>query len=125
MDYIVYTTEGFTQSPTGVDVENCQIIDFIYDDNSVKEEVIYEYLQSDDFCLKSGFNKDKLKVVSCINDETLGALYDVVRYLWNKEKKDFQEVKDEKKADHIFNKIETLAYYLDKDYNKLGLFDNP
>lgn len=124
MDYIIYTLEGFTQSPTFDDVENCQIIDFIYDENNLKKaEVINKYLQSNDFCLKSGFNKCHLKVAYRINEKALSALDDVLGYLWEKEKKDYEECEDDKRASHIFKKIEILAHYLDKDFSKIKKFD--
>lgn len=119
MDYIIYTTEGYTQSPTNQDVENCQIIDFLDNDNSNKAEVLSEYLQHDKYPIETGFDRDKMKVVSCIDDETLAALRNVVSYLWKNEKRHYEECPYSEKENHIFNQIITLAYYLDKDNNYL------
>ena len=31
MDYLIYTSEGFTQTEKGEDIDNCQILDILYD----------------------------------------------------------------------------------------------
>ncbi|HQP03329.1 MAG TPA: hypothetical protein PLP11_01880 [Bacteroidales bacterium] len=123
MDYIIYTTEGYTESPNNTIIENCQIIDFIFDDNSIKEEVIDEFIQNNNLIEEWGFDKDKLKVLACIDDETLSALQQLVNYCWRDEKLHFNESSKKEQKNHIFNQISKLAYYLDKDYKILGTLE--
>lgn len=64
MDYIIYTTEGYTQNKEGKDTENCQILDFKYNSINSKEECLKEFLNEN-----KEFNKEDIKIVSIVRDD--------------------------------------------------------
>lgn len=56
-EYMIYTLEGFTQSPTNEHVENCQILGFV-EANSIEQARII-LMEENPGIMKSGFNIDK------------------------------------------------------------------
>lgn len=61
MDYVIYTTEGFTQSPNGTDIENCQILAFVNGFDGTARECLDEYLCNNDLS-GLGWSKEELRI---------------------------------------------------------------
>ena len=57
-EYIFYTFEGYTKSPTRKTVENLQILGFEKGEN--KNEAFTTLINNNQWVIKSGFNKDKI-----------------------------------------------------------------
>lgn len=119
MDYILFTQEGKTFYPNGKESHNYQILDFDHDTNHTDEDVIIDYI-CDNPKSTTGIDSNKIQFAYIIDKETFEALENVVNYLYKEEKK-YKE--NEKPENHIFKDLETLAYYIDKDYRELGTFD--
>ena len=75
-EYIFYTTEGYTQSPKGEDLENCQLLGSAHGSDSHK--AMLALLKSNPWITEHGFNPKNIlfKELSPIADaeETLSFL---------------------------------------------------
>lgn len=60
MNYVIYTTEGFTQTPTGDAIENCQILAFETAENEAEVKEIFFSKHPSLFNL--GFTKEQIVV---------------------------------------------------------------
>lgn len=71
----------------------------------------------------SGILSENIKVEVRIDDNTLNAVREVVRYLWEEEQRDYAEciVDGNEAQDHIFKKLITIARSLDKDSKEFQL----
>lgn len=56
-EYIIYTTEGFTQDPNGNDIENCQVLGEACGDNLV--EAKDNLLKNNPWIAEAGFNRSE------------------------------------------------------------------
>lgn len=59
-EYMIYTLQGITQSPTNEEVENCQILGFVMADNAKQARI--NLVQENPWIMKSGFNVDETYV---------------------------------------------------------------
>ena len=57
-EFIFYTSEGYTESPTGKTVENLQILGFEKGKN--ENEAFANLINNNQWIIQSGFNKDKI-----------------------------------------------------------------
>lgn len=57
-EFIFYTFEGYTESPTGKVVENLQILGFEKGKN--ENEAFTTLINNNQWIIQSGFNKDKI-----------------------------------------------------------------
>ncbi|MBQ2740248.1 MAG: hypothetical protein IJF39_01330 [Clostridia bacterium] len=57
-EFIFYTFEGYTESPTGKVLENLQILGFEKGKN--ENEAFTALINNNQWIIKSGFNKDKI-----------------------------------------------------------------
>jgi len=64
-EYVFFTSEGFTQSPNGDDVENFQILGFEKSDN--KENAINLLLKHNVWIIEKNFNIQKIKSRQLLN----------------------------------------------------------
>lgn len=80
MDYLIYTSEGFTQTEKGEDINNCQILDILYDSNLTEKECLQQYLSNHNIA-ETGFHPEEIKITTVINEEILQSLREIVRYL--------------------------------------------
>ena len=58
-EYVFYTYEGRTESPTGQEVENLQILGF--DCGKNEQEAKNRFLNENKWIIESGFDKCKIK----------------------------------------------------------------
>ncbi len=111
MKYIVYTTDGYTELPTGVERENCQIVDFVEDTAETASDIKARYVK------QAGIRPDSLMVVPFVDDKTVKAIQDVLSYLWEDEERHYEEWFDENSdidnsnnsQNHIFISLKTIA----------------
>ena len=71
-EYVVYTTEGYTQNPAGDEVNNCQVL-AVSCKGSTPEEAITA-LENDLAISELGFDPDCAKAVQTITAEQLAAI---------------------------------------------------
>ena len=64
-EYVFFTSEGFTKSPNGEDVENFQILGFEKSDN--KENAINLLLKHNVWIIEKNFNIQKIKSRQLLN----------------------------------------------------------
>ena len=64
-EYVFLTSEGFTKSPNGEDVENFQILGFEKSDN--KENAINLLLKHNVWIIEKNFNIQKIKSRQLLN----------------------------------------------------------
>ncbi len=103
-EYIFYTTEGFTQDPNGNDVENCQVLGRVFGRN--EDEAIYNLLKENPWIKEAGFGMTDLIINQLLTEEQKADIKAVVDYLWEDERKHFQESHYSK--NHIFRKLKHL-----------------
>lgn len=65
-EYVFYTHEGFTQSPTNIDVENLQILGFANGENY--KIALNELLRQNPWILEYGFDPFRIKAVEVLYD---------------------------------------------------------
>lgn len=88
-EYMFYTFEGFTQSPDKNNCENLQILGFEKAENL---EIAKKYLLvNNDWILKYGFDTEKILSKKILTEESLASIKTVVDYLWEDEKKEYEE----------------------------------
>jgi hypothetical protein len=56
--FIFYTTEGYTESPTGKTVENFQVLGFEYGENIIKAQKTL--INKNQWIVELGFNENKI-----------------------------------------------------------------
>lgn len=98
MDYIIYTTEGYTQTPNGEDIENCQILDIQYNSCLSKQECLKQYLIENP-TNKIGFNKYETKVVVGMSDAICHSMKEMVSFIQKRK----AEIQDGEIAIHLDN----------------------
>ncbi len=112
MDYILYTTEGYTELPEGKPIENCQIIDFIYGTTESTVDLKEKYAK------EMALDSDDMSIFPIIKKETLEAISKVVNYLWKDEQSKYEETDDKNHDSHIFQTLKQIADDLDLQIKK-------
>lgn len=82
MDYIIYTTEGVTETKIGDSIENCQILDFRYDSDLTPNQCLRQYLIENQSEV-SGFDASELRVAIRIDENVCAAMKDIVKCMQN------------------------------------------
>ena len=57
-EFVFYTEEGYTESPTGKTVENLQILGF--ENGKNKDEAFKTLINNNQWIIENGLNKDKI-----------------------------------------------------------------
>ena len=111
--FILYTIEGYTESPTGKNVENCQVIGFSEGIN--ERQAIEQFLTENIWVKESGFDEGKIMLKQLLDDGLKTSLRTVIDYLWSDEERHYQELcEDEdfydksKYPKHIFHVLKEL-----------------
>lgn len=71
-EYVIYTTEGYTQNPAGNDVNNCQVLGVGSKGNTAAEAIAA--LENDLAISELGFDPDYAKAVQTITKEQQDAI---------------------------------------------------
>lgn len=66
MNYIIYTDEGYTETPSGRQIENCQILYFQYNTDISKQDVLEMYIKEQK-PEKSGYDLSRLRIKAILN----------------------------------------------------------
>ena len=98
-EYIIYTTEGFTQDPNGNDIENCQVLGRAFGNNP--EEAEENLLKENPWINEAGFNRSEFFIKQLLTEEQHADIKAVIEYLLADEER-------EDKDNHIFNVLKRL-----------------
>ena len=96
--YLIYTTEGFTESPENIEVENCQLLGRINAEN--KEQARTLLRKENPWVEEIGFDIDSAFVQQVLTPENKKDIKQLIEYLWKDEEKHFEE--SNYPQDHIF-----------------------
>ena len=120
-EYMLYTFEGFTQSPNKTDCENLQILGFEKAENL--EIAKSHLLANNEWILKYGFNTEKILSKKILTGESLASIKTVVDYIWEDEEKDYEEclVSGKNVDNHILKHLRKLKL-LTEENNKTHEF---
>ncbi|MBS1572390.1 MAG: hypothetical protein JST62_08375 [Bacteroidetes bacterium] len=102
--YIFYTDEGYTISPNDDILESFQILGF--ENGKTLQGGISNLLENNHWIEKSKFDIEKIKYKTILSSKDIENLRTLINYLWDDEKKHFEE--SEKPKDHIFHILKQL-----------------
>ncbi|MBE6331053.1 MAG: hypothetical protein E7070_01925 [Bacteroidales bacterium] len=103
-EFVIYTTEGFTQDPNGNDIENCQMLGEACGNNL--DEAKDNLLKENPWIAKAGFNRSKFIVRQLLTNKEHAAIKEVLEYLWENEGRHFE--KQGEPSNHIFPILKQL-----------------
>lgn len=109
-EYLIYTTEGFTQSPDEIDIENCQILGRIIAENKNQAKELLK--KENPWIEEIGFDIENAFVQQVLSKENKEDLKKLLDYLWDDEKSNFEE--DNYSQDHIFRTMSKLKQLCEK-----------
>ncbi len=66
MNYIIYTDEGHTETPSGHEIENCQILYFLYNTTISKKEILEMYIK-EQHPERFGYNLSHLRIKAILD----------------------------------------------------------
>ena len=95
--YIFYTMEGYTESPTNERVENIQLLGRGVGKN--KADALEAFLIQNPWITESGFKREEIIAEQVLNEELKSNIKKVIEYLWEDEKKHYEE---DKVKNHIY-----------------------
>lgn len=102
--YIFYTDEGYTISPNDDILESLQILGF--ENGKTLQDGISNLLENNHWIEESKFDVEKIKHKTILNPKDIENLRTLIKYLWDNEKKHFEE--SEKPNNHIFHILKQL-----------------
>lgn len=110
-EYVFYTLEGGTEAPNPKwEGGNCQYIGRATGDN--QSQAVDRLLAENPWIKDAGFNPRKFMVEQVVTDSQRQDIATVVEYLWDDEKRHFEECRDSDPAgkceDHIYNVLKRL-----------------
>ena len=104
--YVFYTFEGSTESPTGKECENIQLLGFEYGKNktAAKDELI----ATREWIKELDFDTEEIEAKQLLTEENKKDIKTLVDYLWKDEEKHFEETGSSDKENHIFSVLRRL-----------------
>ena len=107
-EFVFYTFEGYTESPTEQTVENLQILGF---EKGVNEKQAKENLISQCGWIKeTGFDNYEIESRQLLDDELKGLIKILIHYNWKNEEKHYEEAPTE---NHIFLVLKKIKKIID------------
>ena len=98
-EYIFYTTEGRTIAPNeNIEVKNCQVLGRVF--GSTPNEAQTNLLKEKPWITEAGFIRSEFFIKQLLTDEQREAIREVLNYLWEDEKRHYEEC--EEPENHIF-----------------------
>ena len=88
-EYVFYTFEGYTESPTGKECENIQLLGFEYGRN--KKSAKKKLVETREWIEELDFDVEEIESKQLLTDENKNDIKTVIEYLWNNEQKHFEE----------------------------------
>ena len=108
-EYIIYTTEGYTVAPNeDVEVENCQVLGCACGNNAAEAQD--NLLKDNPWITEAGFDRAEFIVKQLLTNEERIAIKEVLDYLWEDEKRHFDE--SEEPDNHIFPVLKRLKAFI-------------
>lgn len=108
-EYVFYTCEGYTESPTGKSVENIQILGFA--NGKKKKEAKDNLLRENKWILESGFHERAIESRQLVDEKLKNLIKQVIAYSWKDEKRHYEE---DPQKNHIFLILKELKNLIDK-----------
>ena len=96
-EYVFYTFEGYTESPTGKEVENIQLLGFESGKN--KEEAKRNLIKKRGWIVENGFDEHQIESKQLLSDKEKELIKKLIDYNWAEEKKHYEEAPVQ---NHIF-----------------------
>lgn len=88
-EYVFYTLEGYTESPTGKECENIQLLGF--ESGSNKKAAKKNLIENRNWIEELDFDIDEIESKQLLSDENKQDIKTVIEYLWDDEIKHFEE----------------------------------
>ena len=88
-EFIFYTLEGYTESPTGKSVENIQILGF--EEGSSIKEAKERLIEKEPWIIEDGFIKQEIIGKQLLDDKTKNLIKKLISYNWENEQKHYEE----------------------------------
>lgn len=102
-EFIFYTCEGYTESPTEKPVENIQILGF--EEGTTIQEANKNLLKKRPWIIESGFNEQEIIYKQLLDEKTKKLIKTLLDYNWNNEQKHYEE---SPAPNHIFLTLKEL-----------------
>ena len=103
-EYIFYTTEGYTEVPNNIEIENCQVLGTVRGCN--ESEAQENLMNENPWITEAEFDPAEFIVRQILTNEQRNDINVLVDYLWEDEKRHIEESED--KENHIFNVLKRL-----------------
>ncbi len=102
--YIFYTDEGYTISPTDEELDSLQVLGI--ECGNTREEALANLYKYSKWIKENGFSEMRFRCYAIIKPEILEDIKSVIRFLWESEKKHWEEsgCPDE----HIFQTLKRI-----------------
>ena len=105
-EYVFYTFDGRTESPTGKDVENCQILGF---EKGISLEKARESLiKNNKWIEEKGFDIAAIESKQLLGDELKQAIEQLVDYYWVCQQKQYEKPTADNHIYLVLNKIKDI-----------------
>lgn len=106
-EYIFYTIEGNTISPNeSKEVDNCQVIGISEGNNP--NDALSNLLDSNKWIIPAGFNAELFICRQLMTEQLKHDIISIVEYLWNDEKRHYEECDNTGKRNHIFHVLKRV-----------------
>ena len=114
MEYLFYTSEGYTETPSGKPVENLQILGET--EGTSLDEAYKKLLKDNHWIIEGNFTEEETKCKILISKEMIESIKSVVEYLWRDEKRRYSET--EKFIENpIFPYLQQIRKYFNLNIN--------
>lgn len=111
-EYIIYTTAGFTESPTSEEVDNCQVLGRV--NAADKDSAIDVLYEENKWIEELGFARDEGETIveQLITPAQRKDIITVINYLLKDDGHHFEE-EEHPVPDHIFNTVVRLKKFVE------------
>ena len=103
-EYVLYTFEGFTQSPSGKDCENIHLLGF--ECGKDVEDAIKMLAETEKWIEELDFDVEEIKGKQLLTKGNKEDIKTLIDYLWTDEEKNFEECGFPQ--DHIYQTLKKL-----------------
>lgn len=87
-EYVFYTFEGYTESPTNKECENIQLLGF--ECGKDKVDAKQKLVETREWIEELDFDIEEIESKQLLTDENKNDIKTVIEYLWNNEQKHFE-----------------------------------
>ena len=106
--FIFYTTEGYTESPTNAEVGNCQLLGTAR--GTHEDEALQNLLAENQWIEEQGFSPCEIMARQLLSEETKHDVFELLNYLWENEERHYEETG--RPSNHIFEVMKNLKAVL-------------